>query len=52
MALQWTLTLAVGISFSLEAQGTVVNLNDTWIYGIPSNAVLFWKDLNPHLSPS
>ncbi len=28
------------------------DLNDTWAFGIPSNAVLFWNNLNPSSSPS
>ena len=31
--------------------GNSGDLNDTWAYGIPSNAVLFWTNLNPTASP-
>jgi N-acetylneuraminic acid mutarotase len=31
--------------------GNEGNLDDTWAYGIPSNAVLFWTNLNPSTFP-
>ncbi len=31
--------------------GSGGDLNDTWAYGVPSNAVLFWNNQNPSTSP-